>query len=178
MLDGQDGSSGEVVVSRVLIAWIGAVLALVVACGADKPAAAPRPTEGSGATPETAGGRAATSMMCAFVYSLDTLADREMAFDGTLREIVPGEEPTDTSDGTPARGRFEVHRWFTGGSGAEVTVIADGLGIGAVTPGESLTGDVGDRMLVAGDENNAWGCGFTQPYDARVAEDWAGVFGR
>jgi len=30
----------------------------------------------------------------------------------------------------------------------------------------------GTRQLVAGDGGFAWGCGFTQPYDADLADQW------
>jgi hypothetical protein len=163
----------EVAMSRVLIAWIGAVLALVVACGADKPAqTAAAPTAPAEPAVPAGGGAASTSEMCAFVYSLDTLGDREFAFDGTLSKITPGDAPTETTDGTPDKVTFAVAEWFKGGSGDEITLIGTGFGEGEATPGETAGGSVGDRMLVAGDEGNVWGCGFTQPYDAKVAADW------
>lgn len=103
---------------------------------------------------------------CVEFYSLDTLTNRQMAFDGTVRTI----------DGQ--RVTFDVSVWYAGGEGAEVTLSALGLagpGLSSIDGGVRLT--EGERFLVSGDGGNVWGCGFTQLYDATVAESWATAFG-
>ncbi len=120
---------------------------------------------GSGTAPEEhiAGGEPiASAAMCVELYDLNTLANREVAFDGTLVAI-------DGSDAT-----FDVHRWFRGGSGEEVTLDADGLtGITSLGPGLELS----QRYLVSGSGGFVWACGFTMTYDTDVAGQWATVFG-
>lgn len=105
--------------------------------------------------------------LCAEMYDLETLRNRTVAFDGTLT-AVDGDSVT-----------FTVNEVFRGDLGDTVTlgggeiVAADG----ALTsvPGASLA--VGDRALVAGDAEFAWGCGFTQAYDPAVADDWRSALG-
>jgi len=50
-------------------------------------------------------------------YTDEMLADQEVAFDGTLVSA--------SADGSEAV--FEVHRWFKGGEGDQVTLSAEGL---------------------------------------------------
>jgi len=99
-------------------------------------------------------------LMCAEIYSLETLAAREVAFDGTLTSI----------DGDLLT--FEVNEAFRGVDGDTVTIGGGGVVAGDPTlvGGPSL--QVGDRALVAGDAEFAWGCGFTQAYDESVATSW------
>jgi hypothetical protein len=101
---------------------------------------------------------------CAFEFTDETLAARGWAFDGSVTAIE-GNQAT-----------FAVVRWFRGGSDAQVTKTIDGL-----TDDDSLLGgpglEVGGRYLVTGDDEFAWSCGFTQFWNADVAEDWARVFG-
>lgn len=112
-------------------------------------------------SPITPGGPAAS---CVEVYDLDTLAEREFAFDGTV-ERVEGDHVT-----------FEVNEWFHGGSG-ETATLAGAATLGGVTSaGPSVELDAGTRMLVAGDGGFAWSCGFTQPHDPEVARDWDEAF--
>lgn len=98
--------------------------------------------------------------MCVEVYDTTTLAHRELAFDGTVVS-VDGDAVT-----------FAVDEWFRGGDDAEVTLQgAEGLG-GLTSAGPAASLDPGSRLLVAGDGGFAWSCGFTQPYDATVADQW------
>ena len=100
-----------------------------------------------------------TSGSCVELYDLTTLERREIAFDGTL-VTVDGDRAT-----------FTVNHWFRGGDGASVTLAGSGLqGINSTQPGAALT--PGARLLVAGDGGFAWSCGFTQPYDPSVAQQW------
>lgn len=99
---------------------------------------------------------------CVETYSLATLANREFAFDGTVA-AVEGDEVS-----------FSVTRVFAGDIGASVTLTATGMtGSSITSAGGDLTLVVGQRYLVAGEDEFAWACGFTQPYDAAIAADWA-----
>jgi hypothetical protein len=67
-----------------------------------------------------------------------------------------------------------VNRWFTGGSGADTTLNANGLtGITSLGPGLELS----QRYLVSGSGGSVWACGFTMTYDTGIANQWATVFG-
>lgn len=110
----------------------------------------------------TPGGPASAS--CVELYDLDTLGNREIAFDGTVT-AVDGDTIT-----------FTVNRWYRGGDADEVT-LAGAAGLSGLTSAGSATSvEPGTRLLVAGDGGFAWACGFTQPYDPAVAEDWNDVF--
>ena len=105
----------------------------------------------------------AGAAMCAEFYDLETLVDREVAFDGTLAS-ADGDQVT-----------FTVHDWFTGGSGDSATLNAGGLAPGTITSlGASL--ELGQRYLVSGSGGNVWSCGFTMTYDTGIANQWATVF--
>jgi hypothetical protein len=98
---------------------------------------------------------------CVQTYSLATLAARDFAFDGRVIAI-DGDQVT-----------FSVGKAFKGDVGGEVTLTATGMTGTAVTSAGGPTLAIGGRYLVAGDDTFAWACGFTQPYDAGVAADWA-----
>jgi hypothetical protein len=99
---------------------------------------------------------------CAFEFSVETLAEREFAFEGTVVQI---REP-EAMD-APYEVDFEVVRWFGGGDGPTVT-----LGTYDVS-GTSLAGElalaVGDHVLASGDEAFLWGCGFSMAYSEASA---------
>lgn len=116
------------------------------------------PASGPGTGPISPGGGMA---LCVESYDLETLAHREFAFDGTVTAIN-GDEAT-----------FHVNVGFRGSGGSTITLVATGMTGGAITLGGGPNLRIGDRYLVAGDEHFAWGCGFSQPYDARIASDWA-----
>ena len=98
---------------------------------------------------------------CVEQYSLDTLKNREVAFDGTV-EGVEGDTIT-----------FAVNAWYRGGSGDRTTREGASTLGGITSAGPSVSLEPGTRLLVAGDGEFAWGCGFTQRYDAAVAQQWA-----
>lgn len=100
---------------------------------------------------------------CVESYSLATLPNRDFAFDGTVTGIDDDEVA------------FAVNEVFAGDIGASVTLTATGMTGTAITSTSGTTLTVGQRYLVAGDGEFAWSCGFTQPYDAAVASDWAEV---
>jgi hypothetical protein len=66
--------------------------------------------------------------------------------------------------------------WFHGGSDDEVTLAGASALSGLTSAGDAVVLEVGARLLVAGDGGFAWSCGFTQPYDDQVANDWATTF--
>jgi hypothetical protein len=113
---------------------------------------------------QIAGGEPIASMaLCVESYDLNTLANREVAFDGTLASM-DGDQVT-----------FTVNRWFTGGSGDEATFNANGLTGITSLGGPSL--EPGQRYLVSGSGGFVWACGFTMTYDTGIAGQWATVFG-
>jgi hypothetical protein len=125
-----------------------------------------------------------SSSLCVATYSPSTAVNqRAFSFDGTVSRIG---EPYDDSDQARYGGAavtFTVNEWFRGGSGRTVTVDMD-----VPDPGGSGTDDgrtppyaVGSRLLVSGEprlggpplsEPIAWGCGFTRPYTANLADEW------
>jgi len=110
-------------------------------------------------TPPASGGPVSAS--CVELYSLPTLAKRSWAFDGTV-SAISGDQAT-----------FTVNTWFRGGSSNSVSLTATGMTGASITSAGGPTLVVGQRFLVAGEETFAWPCGFTQPYDAAVAAQWA-----
>jgi hypothetical protein len=103
-----------------------------------------------------AGGGAAG--MC-LAFSLDELAMRDFAFDGTVT-AVDGDQVT-----------FTLSQVFTGDLVSSVTVTAPDTSQTALEGGIPL--EVGGRYLVSGDDGIVWGCGFTQAYDESTAAEWA-----
>jgi hypothetical protein len=99
---------------------------------------------------------------CAFEFSVEALADRGFAFDGTVTEI---REPAAMD--APYEVDFAVARWYSGGEGAHATLTTYDVS------GTSLAGDLGleegDRILASGDDAILWGCGFSMPYSERDA---------
>lgn len=115
-------------------------------------------TPGTGEQPDAVppgGGMA----MCVAGYSPDTLAEREVAFAGTVT-AMEGDDIT-----------FDVEEVFRGDVGGTVTLGGAEL-LGGITPDNPTPVAVGDRVLVAGDGGFAWGCGFTQLHDEDVAATW------
>ena len=153
--------------SPLWIAAVAGVIALVVAfIGAslleDKPKEQVSTDDGrTGAVT----GEQATSGSCVELYDLDTLGNREFAFDGTVKEV--------RSD----RAEFTVNEWYRGGQGDEVSK-GGATGSSGLTPEEEYPRvglAPGERFLVAGDGDFVWACGFTQPYTPQLAEDWKRV---
>lgn len=100
---------------------------------------------------------------CVAQYDLQTLTEREYAFDGTVAS-VDGRDMT-----------FTVHEWFHGGEGETVTLDHGDLTGMLFTPnGPAL--EPGTRALVAGDGGFVWSCGFTQLHDPAVADQWRAAF--
>ena len=154
---------------RMLVAALIGVAGLAAACGqdgVDQVAASAEPSAADAQVADPAGG---TSMAasCVDTYSIETLKARDYAFDGTITSIEP-----DAADG-PDVAVFTVAKWFKGGDGA--TAERKGT-FSAMTSAGGSERKVGDRLLVAGDDDFVWDCGFTQTYDAEVAAEWEGAF--
>jgi hypothetical protein len=137
------------------LATVAAALALVAVMG--------RPAATSG--PSVALGDAAA--MCIEVYTPENLLHRQVAFDGTVTAITDAENVDFGSAVT-----FDVNRAYIGDLGDTVTLTASGMGadIGDSEGGPPI--NVGDRLLVSGDEGNAWTCGFTRTYSDDMAAEW------
>ena len=130
-----------------------AVVALLVLNGSDRrlPGALPEPDPSGG--PVTA--------LCVETYDLDTLRDRDFAFDGTV-QAISGDSVT-----------FMVNESYRGLDSASVTLSAVGMAGTTITSagGPSIT--QGQRYLIAGDDGFVWACGFSQPYQPEIAARWA-----
>ena len=68
---------------------------------------------------------------------------------------------------------FAVNEAFAGELAESVTLTAAGMTGASITSGGGPSLVQGERYLVAGDDEFAWGCGFTQPYDEAIASEWA-----
>lgn len=97
---------------------------------------------------------------CIETYSLDTLENRDFAFDGSVIAI-DGDEVT-----------FAVDEAFAGNVSDTITLTASGMTGTSVTSAGGPSLAENQRYLVAGDDTFVWACGFTQPYDPAVAADW------
>jgi len=145
-----------------------ALLALaLVACsdpGTDTVGATGAPTGSQGSA--AAGGALGSCL----AFSVDALAEREWAFDGTVAEIAPPQTPED-----PYQVVFDVATWYRGGPGSQFTVETYDVS------GTSLTGalalEEGQRVLASGDEAYLWGCGFSITYSDEGANLFAETFG-
>lgn len=135
---------------------------LLASCGSETADVA-RESESPSARPGTSSVTAMGS--CVEQYSLDTLKDRDYAFDGVVDEIR--QSAGDTAEDVVV---FDVSRWYKGSNEGKTTRRA--YGFAAVTSAGGKPHAVGERLLVAGDEDFVWECGFTQPYDAEVAAKW------
>lgn len=133
-----------------------AAIALVLALGG-RGGIAPGITPGS--SPGTG------SAACVEPYSPTALTNRSFAFDGIV-SAIDGEQVT-----------FTVSVAYRGVSGETVTLDAPGMTGTAITSAGGPNLAIGERYLVAGDDHFVWSCGYTQPYDAAVATDWAAAFG-
>ena len=143
----------------VLIAAVGGAVALTDGNDREPATVATGPT-----TPSTSGGPitpgGSSSASCVEFYDLDTLKNRETAFDGTVK-VVDGDSVV-----------FAINQWYRGGDSAEASLRGAEMLAGATSAGAAVSLEPGSRLLVAGDGGFAWSCGFTQLYDADIAADW------
>jgi hypothetical protein len=145
-----------------LFLLIGAIA--TVGCGPDdKPLAQDTPRPPGDETSSI------TTGSCVEQYSLETLENRNYAFDGTVAEITPG--TGETGEDVVV---FDVRRWYKGGTDGRTTRRAYGFSV--MTSAGGGPHSVGERLLVTGDDDIVWECGFTQPYDPDIADDWERTF--
>jgi hypothetical protein len=136
------------------LATVAAALALVAVMG--QPAAT---------GPSVALGDAAA--MCIEVYTPENLLHRQFAFDGTVTAITDAENVDFGVSVT-----FDVNRTYIGDLGDTLTLTASGMS----TEGGDSEGrppiNVGDRLLISGDDGVAWTCGFSRTYSDEMAAEW------
>ncbi len=118
--------------------------------------ASPAPQVGGVDSGGAAGGGAAGICLA---YSVEELANRDFAFDGTVT-AVDGDQVT-----------FTVNEVFIGELPGSVTLTAPDTSQTSLEGGTELV--PGERYLVSGDDGIVWGCGFTQPYSDTLAAEWA-----
>ncbi|MBA2283138.1 MAG: hypothetical protein H0W25_18160 [Acidimicrobiia bacterium] len=148
------------IAAAALVAVGGTAYALVGSDDADQSTPSSEDVAGSPISPGGAITPGGASGSCVELYDLQTLANRDIVFDGTV-QVVNGDQVT-----------FAVNEWFRGDQIPEVSLSgAEGLG-GLTSAGPTIGLEPGTRLLVAGDGGFAWSCGFTQPYDEAVAEQW------
>lgn len=130
-----------------------AVVALLVLNGSDNGA--------PGVLPDSHPSGGPIAARCVETYDLDTLRNRDFAFDGTVTGIS-GDWVT-----------FTVNEAYRGLDRPSITLTAMGM-VGTTISsvgGPSLA--EGERYLIAGDDEFVWGCGFSQPYQPDIAAQWA-----
>jgi hypothetical protein len=157
--------------SRTLQGLVVAALLLVGACAQESSPVARSSPEARSPDGDTAS--STTTGSCVEQYSLETLKKRDYAFDGTITKIDPA---ADAEDETAQADRvtFDVNVSYKGVAGENA--VRRAYGFTAVTSAGGAPHEVGQRLLVAGDDDFVWECGFTQPYDSKVAADWARTF--
>jgi hypothetical protein len=117
-----------------------------------------------------------TAGSCVERYSPQTLQGRSWAFEGVITAVdeAVGPDATDPGGSTTAV-TFDVVRWFWGGS-EEVASLR-------TYTSPSSAGEVerslGVRLLLAGEEDFLWQCGFTKPFtEERLREFEAAALAR
>jgi hypothetical protein len=97
---------------------------------------------------------------CVEAYSPRTLQERSYAFEGAITDVqAPANPDSPDPTATATTVTFDVVRWFWGGTGANTSRRTYAM---ASSAGE-IDGSIGARLLVSGDEDFLWACGFTQP---------------
>jgi hypothetical protein len=116
------------------------------------------------------------STSCMTAYSVEHLRQRSFAFDGTVRAIErPGAGYNRLQREYYALVTFQVNEWFKpAGSGGTTTVLVAASG-GSWGRGDYAYGfpyEVGTRLLITGDQDIAFTCGFSRFYDRASAREW------
>jgi hypothetical protein len=112
---------------------------------------------------------------CVEQYSVVTLAERGYAFEGVITDVAGPSDPSspDPADQTTTV-TFEVVQWFWGGSAPS----AERRTYSLASSTEELEASIGARLLVAGDEDFIWSCGFTQPATDTARSEYEAAAGR
>ena len=152
---------------RVVLLLTTIVVAIGCQSANDRPST-PSPTSRSVAT-NAGGSGSMVEVECVERYSLDNLKKRGYAFDGVVRTIVKAQHERDVYAVA-----FDVKEWFKGGSGT--TATRRSATFMSFTSAGGTPHHEGDRLLVTGEEDQIWDCGFTQPYNATVARQWRTTF--
>ena len=111
-----------------------------------------------------------TQGSCVEQYSAETLPTRDYAFEGVVAAVDPPAnlEGTDLG-GTTTTVVFDVRRWFWGGTGDRASLRT------YATPPmstEALDASIGAHLLVSGDEDFLWSCGFTKAFGEVAAGEF------
>jgi hypothetical protein len=143
-----------VVAAGATLLAAGAVSAIVLTGAPSRDV--PGRVDGSG--PGTGMGR------CVEEFSVESLAGRDFAFDGTISHVDPRGDAGGDAGAVPTEVTFQVHHWYKGGSGDEV-VLKTYEQPGVVTSVEGSPAlSAGTRLLASGDDLFLWSCGFSMPY--------------
>jgi hypothetical protein len=155
---------------------VAAAAAGVLAAGAVSAVVLTRgPSDDAPSSPDGGGG--AVLSRCVEQFSVETLAQRDFAFEGTIIEVTPPEDPEAAGPAAAAEVVFQVHRWYQGGSGDTITLKTYELpGVISSVEG-SLDLSVGSRLLASGDDVYLWSCGFSMPYSEAGAQLYEEAFG-
>lgn len=123
--------------------------------------------------PQTeSGGRGEVRASCVQQFSLQSLRERDFAFDGVIEEVVVHD---DSEDNSFTEVTFRIIHWYKGGSGEKATRRTSAPP-GVETSAGSVPLTIGSRILAAGDDQNLWACGFSMPYSDENAELYAEAF--
>jgi hypothetical protein len=116
-----------------------------------------------------------TQGSCVERYSAETLPNRDFAFEGVIAAVDPPANPegTDPDGGTTAV-VFDIRRWYWGGTGDQAS-----LRTYAAPPvsTEALDASIGAHLLVSGDEDFLWSCGFTKLFSEGAAGEFEAAAG-
>lgn len=161
------GQRAVVIGAAAAVAVLAAVGVLVARSGdggariADSTSTTTTSTTAAG-EPSSPGGRISPggAARCVEQYDAATLTHREYALDGAVQS-VDGDSVT-----------FVVNEWFHGGDAGTITLKGASTIGGTTSAGDAIDLTPGSHLLVSGDGGFAWSCGFTQPFDAAVADQW------
>lgn len=124
------------------------------------------------AVPSSSSERVAVSFSCLERYGPETLAKRKFAFDGDVLSVTSA-----ASDRT-VQVEFSVRRWYRGGDDPRTTVRTVTRTADSATSVDAIPITSGMRLLVTGNTDFAWPCGFTQQWTPEAAAVWEQVFSK
>lgn len=168
------------------------VVVVAVAVFVNASATTPTPSNAPGLGPVAAGGRTGAFSVpglnadCAESYSMETLVERGLAFDGEVASTGPARTNRDGAEADLVAVTFNVARWFKGGNSPTVTVDMPLLSVRSVNTNRNPY-KPGLRLLVSGEsrwsggiaeDGIGWMCGFTRYTDEATAAKWAEAFKR
>ena len=116
---------------------------------------------------------------CVERYSPQTLPNRAWAFEGVIAAVdSPAGGSSDTTGEEAGIGTttvtFDVERWFWGGQAERVSLRT----YAAPSSAGDVEGSVGAHLLVSGDADFLWACGFTQPFNETLLQEFQSAAGR